>query len=145
MGLMALAIAAMCVHPSYAATSNVDAASQKKTITTSAPAKKSVAVATKPAAVQSGATLPRLQAVNAGMASSLNQLKSTRNMTTAQRAANLRVVARSQSRGYGISCVPYARNVTGMAVSGNAWQWWNSSAGTYERGARPEAGSVLNF
>lgn len=145
MGLMALAIAAMCVHPSYAATSNVDAANPKKTITASAPAKKPMAAATKSAAVQSGATLPRLQAVNAGMASSLNQLKSTRNMTTAQRAANLRVVARSQSRGYGISCVPYARSVTGMAVSGNAWQWWNSAAGTYERGARPEAGSVLNF
>lgn len=144
-GLMGLAIAAIGAHPSYAATSNADAANPKKTLTASASAKKPVAVATKPAASQSGAALPRLQAVNAGMASSLNQLKSTRNMTTAQRAANLRIVARSQSRSYGISCVPYARSVTGMAVSGNAWQWWNSSAGTYERGARPEAGSVLNF
>lgn len=145
MGLVAFGLAGLLAHPSYAATSNLDASSPKKNATVSAPAKKPVVAAAKPVATQSGTSTSRLQAANAGMAASLNQLKSTKNMTTAQRAANLKTVARTQSRGYGISCVPYARSVTGMAVSGNAWQWWNSSAGTYERGARPEAGSVLNF
>ena len=44
-----------------------------------------------------------------------------------------------------ISCVPYARQVSGIMVVGNAWQWWNNAAGQYARGDRPEAGSVLNF
>jgi surface antigen len=46
---------------------------------------------------------------------------------------------------YGISCVPYARQVSGIAVAGNAWQWWDNAAGQYARGDQPEAGSVLNF
>jgi hypothetical protein len=45
----------------------------------------------------------------------------------------------------GISCVPYARLVTGMAITGNGWQWWGHAAGAYARGQRPEPGSVLAF
>jgi surface antigen len=47
--------------------------------------------------------------------------------------------------GAGISCVPYARSVTGMAVSGNGGDWWNNAAGTYDRGQQPEPGSVMAF
>jgi surface antigen len=49
------------------------------------------------------------------------------------------------ARSYGISCVPYARQVSGIEVAGNAWEWWNNAAGLYARGDRPEPGSVLNF
>ncbi len=52
--------------------------------------------------------------------------------------------ARSQASG-GISCVPYARQATGMHISGNGWQWWGNAAGSYARGHRPEPGSVLAF
>ncbi len=45
----------------------------------------------------------------------------------------------------GISCVPYARQVSGIKVTGNAWQWWTNAKGLYARGEQPEAGSVLNF
>ncbi len=48
------------------------------------------------------------------------------------------------TRSY-VSCVPYARQVSGIKVAGNAWQWWNNSAGLYARGDQPEIGSVLNF
>jgi surface antigen len=48
------------------------------------------------------------------------------------------------TRSY-VSCVPYARQVSGIEVAGNAWQWWNNSEGLYARGDRPETGSVLNF
>jgi surface antigen len=51
----------------------------------------------------------------------------------------------SATRFYGISCVPYARQVSGIQVIGNAWEWWDNAAGQYARGDRPEAGSVLNF
>jgi hypothetical protein len=52
---------------------------------------------------------------------------------------------RGPSRSYGISCVPYARQVSGIEVAGNAWQWWDNAVGVYARGDRPEPGSVLNF
>ena len=45
----------------------------------------------------------------------------------------------------GISCVPFARNASGIAVEGNAWQWWDNAAGVYARGRIPESGSVLAF
>ncbi len=49
------------------------------------------------------------------------------------------------ARGGGISCVPFARAATGIALKGNAVNWWDAAAGVYERGSRPEMGSVLNF
>ncbi len=45
----------------------------------------------------------------------------------------------------GISCVPYARAVTGMQISGNGGDWWTNAAGLYDRGQRPERGSVMAF
>ena len=41
--------------------------------------------------------------------------------------------------------MPYAREKSGIELVGNAATWWNSAAGVYERGAKPEVGSVLNF
>jgi surface antigen len=52
---------------------------------------------------------------------------------------------RAYARSGGISCVPYARSVSGLEVAGNAWQWWDNAAGRYARGNRPEPGSVLSF
>jgi surface antigen len=51
----------------------------------------------------------------------------------------------SYSFGGGISCVPYARSVTGMAISGNGRDWWHNAAGRYARSSRPEAGAILSF
>jgi surface antigen len=51
----------------------------------------------------------------------------------------------SRSSYGGISCVPFARQVTGIDVKGNAANWWDNAAGLYQRGSRPEPGSVLNF
>ena len=55
------------------------------------------------------------------------------------------VTHRRYARAGGISCVPFARADSGIAVAGNAWQWWDNAAGVYARGAVPEAGSVLTF
>ena len=51
----------------------------------------------------------------------------------------------ARAGGGGISCVPFARADSGIAVSGNAWQWWENAAGVYARGALPEPGAVLTF
>ncbi len=45
----------------------------------------------------------------------------------------------------GLSCVPFARMATGMAISGDARTWWHSAAGVYARGQVPERGAVLSF
>jgi surface antigen len=54
-------------------------------------------------------------------------------------------VIRTRVRVAGISCVPYARSVTGITLAGNAWQWWDHASGAYARGGVPEPGSVLAF
>ncbi len=42
-------------------------------------------------------------------------------------------------------CVPYARDVSHIDLSGDAFLWWAEAAGRYARGQRPEDGAVLNF
>jgi surface antigen len=44
-----------------------------------------------------------------------------------------------------IQCVAFAKQDAGIEISGNARDWWGNAAGIYERGLRPEAGSVLSF
>lgn len=41
------------------------------------------------------------------------------------------------------NCVPYARDVSGVALRGDAWTWWTAAAGRYPRGHRPQPGAVL--
>ena len=45
----------------------------------------------------------------------------------------------------GLQCVPFARENSGIELSGNAGTWWDNAEGLYERGAKPEVGSILNF
>jgi surface antigen len=42
-------------------------------------------------------------------------------------------------------CVPYARQISGVAIHGNAHTWWGQAAGRYARGSRPKPGAVLAF
>lgn len=44
-----------------------------------------------------------------------------------------------------LQCVPYAREVSHIELSGDAFLWWAEAAGRYERGHSPAIGSVLNF
>jgi surface antigen len=51
----------------------------------------------------------------------------------------------AQSNPGGISCVPYVRQATGMAIRGNGGDWWHNAAGLYARGHAPEAGAIMAF
>lgn len=42
-------------------------------------------------------------------------------------------------------CAPYAREVSGIDIRGNANTWWGQAAGRYERGHAPRVGAVLSF
>lgn len=46
---------------------------------------------------------------------------------------------------FAIQCVPYAREVSGINLKGDAWQWWNAASGVYDRGRTPKDGAVLVF
>lgn len=47
--------------------------------------------------------------------------------------------------GTGLECVPYARQMSGIQIYGNAWTWWDQAAERYEEGSRPQIGAVLVF
>ena len=42
-------------------------------------------------------------------------------------------------------CAPYAREISGIQIRGNANTWWGQAAGRYERGHAPKEGAVLAF
>ncbi|WEK48459.1 MAG: CHAP domain-containing protein [Candidatus Andeanibacterium colombiense] len=44
-----------------------------------------------------------------------------------------------------LQCVPYARQVSGIQIYGDAWTWWNQAEGHYKRGSRPRVGAVMAF
>jgi hypothetical protein len=44
-----------------------------------------------------------------------------------------------------LTCVPYARAVSGIQLSGDADQWWDEAAGRYPRSHVPSTGAVLVF
>ena len=44
-----------------------------------------------------------------------------------------------------IQCVPYARDVSGIQIRGDAHTWWDQAAGRYARGDRPRVGAVMSF
>ena len=44
-----------------------------------------------------------------------------------------------------LQCVPYARQLTGIQIRGDAHTWWDQAAGRYARGKLPKVGAVMNF
>ena len=44
-----------------------------------------------------------------------------------------------------LQCVPYARQVSGVALYGDAHTWWGQAEGKYARGTRPKVGAVMSF
>lgn len=47
--------------------------------------------------------------------------------------------------GEDLQCVPYARQLSGIQIYGDAHTWWPQAAGRYDRGNRPKVGAVLAF
>lgn len=44
-----------------------------------------------------------------------------------------------------LQCVPYARQVSGIQIFGDAWTWWDQAEGLYNRGNKPRVGAVMSF
>jgi len=47
--------------------------------------------------------------------------------------------------GSGLECVPFARQMSGIQIFGDAWTWWSQAANRYEEGGAPRVGAVLVF
>lgn len=52
--------------------------------------------------------------------------------------------ATAQSSSY-LQCVPYARELSGVEIYGDARTWWDQADGKYARGRRPVQGAVMVF
>lgn len=76
-----------------------------------------------------------LPALEAAANTAGQQQRQTVRQATAQRAAP----------SPGLQCVPFARQVSGIDITGNAHTWWAQAAGRFERGHAPEVGAVLVF
>lgn len=46
---------------------------------------------------------------------------------------------------HALQCVPYARQISGLDLQGDAWRWWTAAQGVYDRGSHPQVGAVLVF
>jgi len=53
------------------------------------------------------------------------------------------VSAGASTRVPGISCAPFARELSGIALYGEAESWWHGATGRYTRSEKPILGSVL--
>ena len=51
----------------------------------------------------------------------------------------------ASSRHPGITCAPFARELSGVALYGEADTWWRAADGRYDRTEQPEVGAVLVF
>jgi surface antigen len=75
---------------------------------------------------------------------SANHKSTARWAHNARERRNLRY-ASAKYRHSILQCVPYAREVSHINLSGNAFLWWAEAAGRYARGSTPVEGAVLNF
>lgn len=50
-----------------------------------------------------------------------------------------------RAKGQRVWCVPFARDLSGVSLQGNAHTWWGKAAGQYDRGHQPVVGAVMNF
>ncbi|MGE3690247.1 MAG: CHAP domain-containing protein [Novosphingobium sp.] len=49
----------------------------------------------------------------------------------------------SSSEDKYLQCVPYARQLTGINIYGDAHTWWGQAEGRYARGSTPRVGAVM--
>ena len=62
-----------------------------------------------------------------------------------RQALAIREVAVLRSQGKRAWCVPFARNLSGIQIRGNANTWWGQAKDIYQRGKEPRVGSVMAF
>lgn len=59
-------------------------------------------------------------------------------------SAETGIGARAELPPY-LQCVPYARELSGIQIYGDAHTWWKKAEGRYQRGRSPRVGAVMAF
>lgn len=62
-----------------------------------------------------------------------------------RQAFAIREVASLRAQGKRAWCVPFARNLSGIQIRGDAHTWWGQAEGLHARGSDPRVGSVMVF
>jgi len=114
---------------------NAAGASQAATDQTASPAP---STERKTAAAPAPRTRPQ---TSAAIDAPIPRTQLTARNVTEQRQIQRVSTLKAQHRRW--SCVPFARELTGFEISGDAWRWWDAAAGRYNRGRMPVAGSVI--
>ena len=57
----------------------------------------------------------------------------------------LREAKSLQSMGARVWCVPFARNLSGVEIQGNAKTWWGKAQGEFDVSKSPSVGAVMAF
>ena len=60
-------------------------------------------------------------------------------------ALALREVSAKHAKGVRVWCVPFARDLSGIEIRGNANTWWGQAEGQYARGQEPRVGAVMTW
>lgn len=70
---------------------------------------------------------------------------STTGVDPKRREVAIALAQEMHKRGQRVWCVPFARNVSGLQLRGNAGTWWRQADGVYERSHQPKVGAVMAF
>ncbi|MFA3917718.1 CHAP domain-containing protein [Ruegeria hyattellae] len=97
--------------------------------------------------------LPRLSGITrtaialgiCGLVSACAQSPTEADLNPERQSMALREVAQKRARGQRVWCVPYARNLSGIEIRGNAKDWWGKAHNMFERGPEPVVGAVMSF
>lgn len=81
----------------------------------------------------------------ASLLAGLPALEAVANTAASGQRQTARQVQRTVQPSGGLQCVPFARQLSGIDITGNAHTWWHQAEGRYQRGQTPEVGAVLVF
>ncbi len=80
-----------------------------------------------------------------GFTSACSQNPNDADLDPERQLMALQEVSRMHARGQRVWCVPYARNLSGIQIRGNAKDWWGRAHNLYHRGNEPAVGAVMSF
>jgi len=72
-------------------------------------------------------------------------LPNARRLAIASVVAGLALGAPAFAGSESVNCVQFVKFASGVVLSGDAYEWWDSADGRYGRGFQPKPGSVMVF
>lgn len=77
--------------------------------------------------------------------SACGELPNDSQIDPGRRSFAVREAENLRARGARVWCVPFARNLSGVNIHGNARTWWSQAQDQFDVGQRPSVGAVMAF